>query len=155
MALVFYVTNYTTKAEDSVWTRVTTAAELLPAVSASRGPAKGGEDIGDNVEVIAHLLGYPTEFTNSSAWAFLNVSLLYWHVFRRWRHLRPESGTAVGDDPVDDSIVVEEAGERISYVEAYRGEVIGSLCLYDYTSLVKLRRTDKDETAASWREGIL
>lgn len=56
---------------------------------------------------------------------------------------------------MDDSIVVEEAGERISYVEAYRGEVIGSLCLYDYTSLVKLRRTDKDETAASWREGIL
>ncbi|KFG82260.1 hypothetical protein MANI_117876 [Metarhizium anisopliae] len=48
MALVFYVTNYTTKAEDSVWTRVTTAAELLPAVSASRGPAKGGEDIGDS-----------------------------------------------------------------------------------------------------------
>ncbi|EFZ03310.2 PIF1 protein [Metarhizium robertsii ARSEF 23] len=185
MALVFYVTNYTTKAEDPVWKRVAAAAELLPVVSASRGPAaKGGEDIGDNgatdgaagnrtrqflmrvanrifterslsqVEVIAYLLGYPTEFTNSSAWAFLNVSLLYWHVFRRWRHLRQESGTAVGDDPVDDSIVVEEAGERISYVEAYehRGGVLGSLCLYDYTSLVKLRRTDKDETAASWGE---
>ncbi|KID93243.1 hypothetical protein MAJ_10797, partial [Metarhizium majus ARSEF 297] len=129
MALVFYVTNYTMKAEDPVWKRVAAAAELLPVVSASRGPAaKGGEDIGDN---------------GATDGAAGNRT--------RWRHLRQESGIAVGDDPVDDLIVVEEAGERISYVEAYehRGGVLGSLCLYDYTSLIKLRRTDKDETAAS------
>ena len=29
------------------------------------------------VEVIAHLLGYDTEFTNNTAWTFLNVSALY------------------------------------------------------------------------------
>ncbi|KAJ6438979.1 Copalyl diphosphate synthase-like protein [Purpureocillium lavendulum] len=50
------------------------------------------------VEVIADLLGYPVEYTNSSGWAYLNVSLLYWHVFRRWRHLRRESGAADGED---------------------------------------------------------
>ena len=33
------------------------------------------------VEVIAHLLGYDTEFTNNDVWTFLNVSALYWHVF--------------------------------------------------------------------------
>ncbi|RKK17328.1 hypothetical protein BFJ67_g17724 [Fusarium oxysporum f. sp. cepae] len=106
------------------------------------------------VEVVAHLLGYPAEFTNSSAWTFLNVSLLYWHVFRRWRHLRQESGTTVADSPVDESIVVEEAGERISYAEAYqhRGHVLRSLCLYDYVSLVRLKRVSKDEIPAAWGE---
>ncbi|KAH6956009.1 hypothetical protein BKA56DRAFT_602817 [Ilyonectria sp. MPI-CAGE-AT-0026] len=82
------------------------------------------------------------------------VSLLYWHVFRRWRHLGQENGTAFADSPVDESIVVEEAGERISYVEAYhhRGEVLRGMCLYDYVSLVKLRRNDEDDAAASWGE---
>ncbi|KJZ70154.1 hypothetical protein HIM_10462 [Hirsutella minnesotensis 3608] len=85
------------------------------------------------VEVVAHLLGYPAEFTNSSAWAYLNTSLLYWEVFRRWRHLREASGAAAMDDTLDESVVVEEAGLRISHVEAYqhRGELLKGLCLYD------------------------
>jgi hypothetical protein len=183
MALIYYVTNYATKVEDPVWKRVAAAAELLTA-STGEGMANGGGNGGDGatddavkgnrtrqflmrvanrifterslsqVEVIAHLLGYPAEFTNSSAWTFLNVSLLYWHVFRRWRHLRQESGTTVADSPVDESIVVEEAGERISYAEAYqhRGDVLRSLCLYDYVSLVRLKRVSKDEIPAAWGE---
>jgi len=39
------------------------------------------------VEVVANLLGYGTEFANNEAWAFLNVSSLYWHIFRRRSHL--------------------------------------------------------------------
>ena len=39
------------------------------------------------VEVIAHLLGYSTEFANNDGWTFLNMSMLYWHIFRQWRHL--------------------------------------------------------------------
>ncbi|RKK73233.1 hypothetical protein BFJ71_g17436, partial [Fusarium oxysporum] len=184
MALVYYITNYATKVEDPVWKRVVAAAELLPLVSAAGGTEDRGEDRGSNaagddgagnrtrqflmrvanrvfterslsqVEVVAHLVGYPTEFSNSSAWTFLNVSLLYWHVFRRWRHLRQESGTEVADDSVDESIVVEEAGERISYAEAYqhRGDVLRSLCLYDYVSLVRLKRVSKDEIPAAWGE---
>ncbi|EEU34872.1 uncharacterized protein NECHADRAFT_102243 [Fusarium vanettenii 77-13-4] len=183
MALIYYVTNYATKVEDPVWKRVAAAAELL-AASTGEGTANrwgnGGEGATDDavkgnrtrqflmrvanrifterslsqVEVIAYLLGYPTEFTNSSDWTFLNVSLLYWHVFRRWRHLRKESGAEAADDSVDESIVVEEAGERISYAEAYqhRGDVLRSLCLYDYVSLVRLKRVSKDEIAAAWGE---
>uniref|UniRef100_A0A0D2XRK5 Helitron helicase-like domain-containing protein n=3 Tax=Fusarium oxysporum TaxID=5507 RepID=A0A0D2XRK5_FUSOF len=184
MALVYYITNYATKVEDPVWKRVVAAAELLPLVSAAGGTEDRGEDRGSNaagddgagnrtrqflmrvanrvfterslsqVEVVAHLVGYPTEFSNSNAWTFLNVSLLYWHVFRRWRHLRQESGTEVANDSVDESIVVEEAGERISYAEAYqhRGDVLRSLCLYDYVSLVRLKRVSKDEIPAAWGE---
>ncbi|KAM4061035.1 hypothetical protein HRG_012950 [Hirsutella rhossiliensis] len=106
------------------------------------------------VEVVAHLLGYPSEFTSSSAWAYLNVSVLYWHVSRRWRHLRQESGTAVADVSVDESVAVEEAGERISFAEAYhhRGHVLRGLCLYDYVSLVRLQRVGKDGCSGAWGE---
>jgi hypothetical protein len=184
MALVYYVTNYATKVEDPTWKRVAAAAELLPVLSAGGQPAAGedagGDAVGDQdgtknktrqflmrvanrifterplsqVEVVAHLLGYPSEFTNSSAWAYLNVSLLYWHVFRRWRHLRQESGIAVADGFVDESIVVEEAGQRISFAEAYhhRGDVLRRLCLYDYVSLVRLQRVGKDESSGAWGE---
>ncbi|KAM4063434.1 PIF1-like helicase [Hirsutella rhossiliensis] len=52
------------------------------------------------VEVIAHLLGYPAEFSSGSAWAYINANQLYWAVFRRWRHLRRASGAeATGDAP--------------------------------------------------------
>ncbi|KAH6956068.1 hypothetical protein BKA56DRAFT_204701 [Ilyonectria sp. MPI-CAGE-AT-0026] len=183
MALVYYVTNYTTKVEDPTWKRVAAAAELLPVVSAGGLPNDGAEVGGDGgdddgtrnrtrqflmrvanrifterplsqVEVVAYLLGYPSEFTNSSAWAYLNVSLLYWHVFRRWRHLRQESSIAVADSSVDESIVVEEAGQRISFAEAYRyrGDVLRGLCLYDYVPLVRLNRVSKDESSGAWGE---
>ncbi|KAK4061234.1 hypothetical protein Purlil1_14261 [Purpureocillium lilacinum] len=113
MALIYYVTNYSTKVEDPIWKRAVTAAELLPSMSgdnaATEGEGVGGsggmiERANENrtrqflmkvanrvfterplsqVEVVAHLLGYPSEFSNSSAWAYLNTSVLYWHIFRR------------------------------------------------------------------------
>ncbi|KAM4067377.1 PIF1-like helicase [Hirsutella rhossiliensis] len=110
MALIYYVTNYATKVEDPVWKRVAAAAELL-AASTGDGTANGGRDGGgdaatdDPVEVVAHLLGYPAEFTDSSAWTYLNCSLLYWEVFRRWRHLREASGAAAMDDTLDESVL--------------------------------------------------
>lgn len=106
------------------------------------------------VEVVAHLLGYPTEFTSSSAWTFLNVSLLYWQVFRRWRHLRLLSGSGVADESVEETVLVEEAGQRISFVEAYhhRGDLLRDLCLYDYLSLVRLKRKGKGKVSAGWGE---
>jgi len=43
-------------------------------------------------------------------------------------------------------LLLEEAGQRISLVQAYphRGEILRDLCLYEYMSIVKLRRTGKD-----------
>ncbi|XP_044714497.1 PIF1-like helicase domain-containing protein [Hirsutella rhossiliensis] len=87
------------------------------------------------VEVVAHLLGYPAEFTDSSAWAYLNCSLLYWEVFRRWRHLREASGAAA----MDDTLMTP-------------GELLKGLCLYDYISIVRLKRIGNDESWAAWGE---
>ena len=130
--------------------RVAAAAELLPVVSAgwetaARGQTPGGgaaagDDVGNRtrqflmrvanrvfterplsqVEVIAHLLGHPTEYSNNSAWAYLNTSVLYWQVFRQWKHLRRESGAVATGDLAEESVIVEEEGQRISLVEAYR-----------------------------------
>ncbi|KAM4061626.1 PIF1-like helicase [Hirsutella rhossiliensis] len=171
MALVYYVTNYATKVEDPTWKRVAAAAELLPVVSAGSQPGAGDdtrqflmrvanrvftERALSQVEVVAHLLGHPSEFSGSSAWAYLNVSVLYWHVSRLWRHLRQQSGTAAVEDVsvADESVVVEQAGERISFAEAYhhRGHVLRGLCLYDYVSLVRLQRVGKAGCSGGWGE---
>ncbi|KAM4061526.1 PIF1-like helicase [Hirsutella rhossiliensis] len=113
MALIYYVTNYATKVEDPVWKRVAAAAELLAASTGNRtrqflmrvANRVFTERPLSQVEVVAHLLGYPAEFTDSSAWAYLNCSLLYWEVFRRWRHLREASGAAATDDTLDESVL--------------------------------------------------
>ncbi|KAM4066757.1 PIF1-like helicase [Hirsutella rhossiliensis] len=143
--------------EDPVWKRVAAAADLLPP-RAGDGMADGAEVRGDSGagddgrqnKTRQFLMKVANRvFTERplSAWAFLNVSLLYWQVFRQWPHLRRESGAAVADGSVDESILVEEAGQRICRVEAYRhrGDVLRGLCLYDYVSLV-LRRPGKQAT---------
>jgi hypothetical protein len=66
------------------------------------------------VEVVAYFQGYGTEFTNSSAWAFLNVCTMYWHVFRQWRLLR----LAAGRDDRDEH---ELAAETVMLARRERG----------------------------------
>ncbi|XP_044714738.1 PIF1-like helicase domain-containing protein [Hirsutella rhossiliensis] len=183
MALIYYITNYATKVEDPVWKRVAAAAEFLPALEPTGEGNGSGADrdadrdaIGGNktrtfllkaanrvfterplsqVEVIAHLLGYPAEFSSGSAWAYVNANQLYWAVFRRWRHLRRASGAEATGDAPDETVVVEEAGPRIPLVEAYRhrGELLRGLCLYDYASLVRLKRNGRGaDGGTGWGE---
>ncbi|KAM5349348.1 hypothetical protein ACJ41O_005853 [Fusarium nematophilum] len=109
------------------------------------------------VEVAAYLLGYATEFSNSAAWTFVNASVLYWHIFRLWHHLRIVSGAEASDQAPDDPVLVEHGGQRISFFEAYRyrGEVLRELCLYDYVSLVTLKRKNKGKgvrRGSAWGE---
>lgn len=178
MALVFYVTNYATKLEDPVWKRVAAAAEVFgkPRVlqSVDRGGIAGQGMDGEGpenktrqflmrvanrifteralsqVEVVAHLLGYSMEFTHSDAWTFLNVSTLYWHIFRRWAHLRGESG---GDEEegTEETVLLEESGQRVSLVQGYphRGEILRQLSIYDYMSIITLKRRRSDAAVRS------
>ncbi|KAM4054524.1 PIF1-like helicase [Hirsutella rhossiliensis] len=129
MALMYYVTNYATKVED---------------------PDDGGGAVGDDaakeqdatvldevanrvfterplsqVEVVAHLLGYPAEFTNSSAWAYLNTSLLYWEVFRRWPYLRRASGAAAIDDTLDESVLRRPGKHATVCLDGYLSKDFG------------------------------
>ena len=59
------------------------------------------------------------------------------------------------DDHGDEAILLEETGQRVSLVQAYlhRGAVLRDLCLYDYMSIVKLRR--KAENMADWGQVAL
>lgn len=175
MAIVFYVTNYATKVEDPVWKRVAAAAELFHVldnnkseterVAKTTGSRREDGCIQNRtrqflmrvanrifterplsqVEVAAHLLGYKMEFTNNDTWTFLNVSSLYWHVFRRWRHLRCASGVECLDETAEEMVLLGESGQRVSFVQAYphRGRFLQGLSLYDYMSVVKLKRKGK------------
>lgn len=173
MAIVYYVTNYATKVEDPTWKRVAAAAELFHILDKSEtdcpvqttGSRKEDDHVQNRtrqflmkvanrifterplsqVEVVAHLLGYKMEFTNNDAWTFLNVSPLYWHVFRRWRHLQCASGVECLDETGEETVLLEEAGQRISFPQAYphRGRLLQGLSLYDYMSVVKLKRKGK------------
>ncbi|KAM4064050.1 PIF1-like helicase [Hirsutella rhossiliensis] len=173
MALIYYITNYATKS------RRERATEVAPTATPAEGRGRRGGDGGgpqgnktrtfllkaanrvfterplSQVEVIAHLLGYPAEFSSGSAWAYVNANQLYWAVFRRWRHLRRASGAEATGDAPDETVVVEEAGPRIPLVEAYRhrGELLRGLCLYDYASLVRLKRNGRGaDGGTGWGE---
>lgn len=183
-AIVYYVTKYATKVEDPLWKRAAAVSEVFDRRQSKTGRATSGgmsheeEPEGNRtrkfmmrvanrvfterplsqVEVVANLLGYPTEFTGVQAWTFLNVSLLYWHIVKQWHHQQLSNGhgdVGVGDvgvGNVDEAITVEEAGRRLSYVEAYgqRGNLLSPLCLYDYMTLVTVRR--RSEKKAVWGE---
>jgi len=51
-------------------------------------------------------------------------------------------------------VIVEESGHRISFLNAYehRGNVLRSLCLYDYVSVVRLQRISTYGRPGKWGE---
>jgi hypothetical protein len=166
IAVLYYVTNYAMKLEDPIWRRVAAAAEVFGTVEGSvtgsmadTGQMTDGlqnktqqflmrvanriftERPLSQVEVIAHLMGYRMEFASNEAWAFLNMSSLYWHIFRRWSHLRRASGEE-SNESFDETVLLGESGQRVSLVQAYphRGRPLQQLSLYDYMSVVRLKQ---------------
>jgi hypothetical protein len=180
MAIIFYLTNYATKVEDPVWRRVAAAADVLNsfggAVTETSMRVDGGsaeqsagnkarqflvrvanrlftERTVSQVEVAAHLLGYPTEFTHNPTCTILNVSTLYWHVFRRWPHLQGAASRG-SDESLDEMVLLaEKGGQRVSFMQAYpnRGRVLQTLSLYDYMTVVNLKRKGGKKTR-TWGE---
>jgi hypothetical protein len=100
-------------------------------------------------QVEAYLQGYGSEFTGNNTWTFLNVSTVYWHIFRRWQHLQCAAGMESLEEPVEETVLLEEAGQRISFLQAYmhRGRLLEDLALYDYMSIVMLKRKRKSVAA--------
>jgi hypothetical protein len=157
MAIIFYVTNYATKLEDPVWKRAAAVAEVLKS-RAQPSSETGSENRTriflakvanrvfteralSQVEVGASLLGFSMEFTHCEAWVYMNVSSVYWEVYRQWEYLRRSA--CQGDvNLVDEAVMLESLGQRITFVQAYphRGPKLAALPLYDYMSVVKLKR---------------
>ena len=111
MAIVYYVTNYATKVEDPSWKRAAAAAEIFRDMGTALPDSQPNSETDalrnktrqflmrvanriftqrplSQVDVTASLLEKDMEFTSMNAWAFLNTCALYWHVFKRWEHLR-------------------------------------------------------------------
>jgi hypothetical protein len=172
LAMVFYITNYATKLDTPMWKRIVLAAEVFQQLSESaerRRPVSDGRPALLNesrqflmraanrifserqlsaVEVCYHLLGYHTDFTNVPDWSFLNLTALYWSIFRRWTHLRRQAGVQTDLEEPAETVQLREGGRTLLYLDAYacRGQVLRSLCLYDYMSMIYLvRRSDQDE----------
>jgi hypothetical protein len=182
LALIFYLTNYATKVEDPVWKRAVVAKELFQVLGDAVTGDQPNDGSGcrsaesddrrnrtrqflmrvanriftertlSQVEVVAYLQGYGTEFTGAEAWAFLNVCTLYWHIFRRWRHLQCAAGIGDANEPVEETVLLEDVGQRISFLQVYphRGIPLEELSLYDYMSIVMLKW--KRKGVAAWGE---
>ncbi|XP_044714426.1 ATP-dependent DNA helicase PIF1 [Hirsutella rhossiliensis] len=92
------------------------------------------------VEVCYHLLGYDTDFTNVPHWSFLNLTALYWAIFRLWSHLRHQAGELTDAEQPAETIRLRQGGRTLLYLDAYayRGHVLRDLCLYDYMSMIHL-----------------
>ncbi|KAF6804443.1 hypothetical protein CPLU01_16056, partial [Colletotrichum plurivorum] len=178
LAIIYYLTNYTTKEEDPVWKRVATAKEYLDTLRASLTDEAPEHGRGNNqevcrartfltrvanrfftdrplshVEVVAYLMGYPMEVCGTSAWTFLNVSALYWVVSKQWPYLQRLLGNDVINNGEGDGVLLEAQGQKITLLQAYphRGQELQNVALYDYMSMVTLRRR-KDRSTVGHRQ---
>ncbi|RSL75840.1 hypothetical protein CEP52_017823, partial [Fusarium oligoseptatum] len=184
LAMVFYITSYATKLDTPMWRRIAHAAEVFrqlreDAASRHDVSATGGQGAQrpavlnqsrqflmrvanrifserqlSAVEVCYHMLGYQTDFTNVPHWSFLNLTALYWAIFRRWRHLRRQAGEETEGEEPPETVQLREGGRTLLYLDAYayRGHVLRGMCLYDYMSMVSLVRNrgrDEDENHIS------
>ncbi|KAH6955959.1 PIF1-like helicase-domain-containing protein [Ilyonectria sp. MPI-CAGE-AT-0026] len=177
LAMVFYITNYATKLDTPMWKRIVIAGEVLGQLhqsadgtrqaSAPERDAQASAVLNQTrqflmrtanrifsdrqlsaVEVCYHLLGYHTDFTNVPRWSFINLTALYWSIFRRWLHLRRQSGEDADADEPPETIGLRESGRTLLSLDAYayRGPLLRGLCLYDYMSMISLeRRRDREE----------
>ncbi|KAI0903059.1 hypothetical protein F4823DRAFT_324315 [Ustulina deusta] len=185
LAMVFYITNYATKYDTPMWKRLVFAADVLRQLresAALRGPDLAEQDaqrqavVNESrqflmraanrifserqlsaVEVCYFLLGYQTDFTNVPHWSYINLTALYWTIFRRWTHLRRQASTQTDVEEPSETVQFRESGRTLLYLDAYayRGPVLRDVCLYDYMSMItlELRRGRDDDEARIALEG--
>ncbi|KJZ70132.1 hypothetical protein HIM_10473 [Hirsutella minnesotensis 3608] len=140
LAMVYYITNYATKLDTPMWKRIALAAEVARQLREAGGPSCRAPDptLRDDrqqavlnesrqflmraanrifserqlsaVEVCYHLLGYDTDFTNMPHWSFLNLTALYWTIFRLWAQLRHQAGELTDGEQPAETIPLRQGG---------------------------------------------
>ncbi|KJZ70496.1 hypothetical protein HIM_10125 [Hirsutella minnesotensis 3608] len=159
LAMVFYITNYATKLDTPMWKRLVFAADVLRQLresAALRGANPAEQDaqreaVVNESQVCYFLLGYQTDFTNVPHWSYINLTALYWTIFRRWTHLRRQASTQTDAEEPSETVHFRESGRTLLYLDAYayRGPVLRDVCFYDYMSMITLeRRRGQDEDEA-------
>ncbi|KAM4064306.1 PIF1 protein [Hirsutella rhossiliensis] len=142
LAMVYYITNYATKLDTPMWKRIalTEVARQLREAGGARCRAPGPTLPDDRqqavlnksrqflmrtanrifserqlsaVEVCYHLLGYDTDFTNVPHWSFLNLTALYWTIFRLWAHLRHQAGELTDAEQPPETIPLRQGGRTL------------------------------------------
>jgi hypothetical protein len=188
LAMLYYITNYATKLDTPMWKRLALAADVFrqlhqpPALmhqvsDSAQHPDHRSAVLNESrqflmraanrifserqlsaVEVCYHLLGYSTDFTNVPDWSFLNLTALYWSIFRRWPHLRCLAGKLTDAEEPPETIPLRQGGRTLLYLDAYafRGPVLRDLCLYDYMSMINLvrRRREGEDKSHICLEGL-
>ncbi|KAJ3454832.1 hypothetical protein MRS44_013432 [Fusarium solani] len=157
LAMVFYITNYATKLDTPMWKRLVFAADVLRQLRESEGHPRPNLAEQDSrrqavvnesrqflmrsanrifserqlsaVEVCYFLLGYQTDFTNVPQWSYINLTALYWTIFRRWTHLRRQASTQTDAEEPSETVQFRESGRTLLYLDAYayRGPVLREL----------------------------
>ncbi|KAM4061932.1 ATP-dependent DNA helicase PIF1 [Hirsutella rhossiliensis] len=148
LAMVYYITNYATKLDTPMWKRIALAAEVARQLREAGRPTSRAPDptLPDDrqqavlnesrqflmrtanrifserqlsaVEVCYHLLGYDTDFTNVPHWSFLNLTALYWAIFRLWAHLRHQAGELTDAEQPPETIRLRQGGRTLLYLDA-------------------------------------
>ncbi|KAM4067799.1 PIF1-like helicase [Hirsutella rhossiliensis] len=174
LAMVYYITNYATKLDTPMWKRIALATEVARQLReagrpTSRAPGPALPDDRQQavlnesrqflmrtanrifserqlsaVEVCYHLLGYDTDFTNVPHWSFLNLTALYWTIFRLWAHLRHQAGELTDAEPPPETIPLRQGGRTLLCLEAYAYRMLVDVS--PVTSFVEMGHT----TAASF-----
>ncbi|KAH6876833.1 hypothetical protein B0T10DRAFT_584810 [Thelonectria olida] len=75
-----------------------------------------------------------------------------YNLVTRWPHLRNEAAVEDSAAGVQETVLLGATGQRLTYLQAYpfRGKVLEGLAIYDYMSLVMLKR--KGRGVAGWGE---
>ncbi|KAM4064303.1 PIF1-like helicase [Hirsutella rhossiliensis] len=152
LAMVYYITNYATKLDTPMWKRIARHRDPTLPDDRQQGVLNKSRQFLmrtanrifserqlSAVEVCYHL-GYDTDFTNVPHWSFLNLTALYWTIFRLWAHLRHQAGELTDAEQPPETIPLRQGGRTLLCLDAYayRGHVLRDLCLYDYMSMVHL-----------------
>ncbi|KAF6804548.1 hypothetical protein CPLU01_16050, partial [Colletotrichum plurivorum] len=102
------------------------------------------------VEVCASLLGYNNSYSSERAWVSIHANSAYWAVFRCWPGLRRAAGPEAAGRAGPDTIGLGGNGYNLPRLDAYahRGPLLEGLCLYEWLSIVNVRKLGRRQNSA-------